>query len=1010
MYAHKDSSGRVTDEFLSGAEIFMYQAGQTPLTKETGKMFCPCRKCNNTKFAASDTVWKHIVNRGFTPHYYIWFNHGEGDSRNEASSSNQVENVRNRVEPHLPSESVIQEDHMVDHDRMHDMVTDAFRETTSVIEEVENVEGPNLDAKRFYEMLAAANEPIYEGCREEYLPEENLCAESYYEIQKLVHSLGLPSEMIDVCIDNCMIYWEKDAELLECKFCKKPRYKPQGRGRNRVPYQRMWYLPIKDRLKRLYQSAKTAASMRWHAEHDQKEGEINHPSDAKAWKHLNSVYPDFASNPRNVYLGLCTDGFSPFGIDFPAYGMLSGWTTHGRLSCPYCMGSTDAFQLKNGRKTSWFDCHRRFLPINHPYRRNKKLFRSKRVVRDTAPPYLSGEEIEKDIDYYGGCSTVIKGGNWHTPANMPDGYGTQHNWHKKSIFWELPYWKDLLLRHNLDVMHIEKNFFDNIINTLLNVPGKTKDNKNSRLDLPALCSRIELHIRNDGRIPVPIFRLSAEAKAALFKWVSSDVKFSDGYVSNLSRCVDHQGQKFSGMKSHDCHVFMQRLLPFAFAELLPKNVHEALAGIGAFFRDLSARTLTVDVIRQLDENIRILMCNLEKIFPPSFFDVMEHLVIHLPYEALLRGPVHNGWMYPYERAMKYLKGKAKNLARVEGSIVAGSLNEETSHFTSYYFGSQVRTRKRTTSRYDDGGVIPTYFGEDVPDIFCQIGRLGGKLKEVWWSSSEDAHSAHTYILLNCEEIELFESDFVAQVEEAIPGVSNNDLNKRKDQHFVKWLKTQVQYDDQFYPQWFHELIQGPVGKVTTAPIYFTRGYTFHTYEYGSRRATMNYGVCVKGETDFYGIIQEIIEVEFPGVIKLKCVLFKCDWFDPTVNRGVRYSKFGVVDVNATRRYNKFEPYILASQADQVCFVPYPRIRQSGISWLAAMKVTPRGRVLSTDEQPPLQEDAVNEVEVPEQAEDVILLIDPHNPGYEELPEDTMDEANEDEFEENDEVDDVSDDE
>jgi len=144
-------------------------------------------------------------------------------------------------------------------------------------------------------------------------------------------------------------------------------------------------------------------------------------------------------------------------------------------------------------------------------------------------------------------------------------------------------------------------------------------------------------------------------------------------------------------------------------------------------------------------------------------------------------------------------------------------------------------------------------------------------------------------------------------------------------------------------------------------------------------------------------------------VKLKCVLFKCDWFDPTVNRGVRYSKFGVVDINATRRYNKFEPYILASQADQVCFIPYPRIRQSGISWLAAIKVTPRGRVL-TDEQPPLQEDVVNEVEVPEQATNDILLVDPHNQGYEELPDDATDEANEDEFEENDEVDDVSDDE
>ena len=75
-----------------------------------------------------------------------------------------------------------------------------------------------------------------------------------------------------------------------------------------------------------------------------------------------------------------------------------------------------------------------------------------------------------------------------------------------------------------------------------------------------------------------------------------------------------------------------------------------------------------------------------------------------------------------------------------------------------------------------------------------------------------------------------------------------------------------------------------------------------------------------------------------------------------------------MDIIATRRYNKFEPYVLASQADQVCFIPYLRIIQSGISWLATIKVTPRGRVLS-DEQPPLQEDAVNVVDIPEQAKD-----------------------------------------
>src|SRR5690606_28512596 len=121
------------------------------------------------------------------------------------------------------------------------------------------------------------------------------------------------------------------------------------------------------------------------------------------------------------------------------------------------------------------------------------------------------------------------------------------------------------------------NFFESIINTLLNVQGKTKDNKKSRMDLPDICSRSELHIKSNGKVPVLIFRLSSDAKTALFNWVASEVKFLDGYVSNLSRCVE-QGQKFSRMKSHDCHVFMQQLLPFAFAELLPTNVHEALAG------------------------------------------------------------------------------------------------------------------------------------------------------------------------------------------------------------------------------------------------------------------------------------------------------------------------------------------------------------------------------------------------------------------------------------------------
>ena len=68
--------------------------------------------------------------------------------------------------------------------------------------------------------------------------------------------------------------------------------------------------------------------------------------------------------------------------DFPAYGMLSGWSTHGRLSCPYFMEETNTFWLKFGKKHSWFDFHRRFLPSDNSFRRSKRSFRRNKVEKD----------------------------------------------------------------------------------------------------------------------------------------------------------------------------------------------------------------------------------------------------------------------------------------------------------------------------------------------------------------------------------------------------------------------------------------------------------------------------------------------------------------------------------------------------------------------------------------------------------------------------------------------------
>jgi len=229
------------------------------------------------------------------------------------------------------------------------------------------------------------------------------------------------------------------------------------------------------------------------------------------------------------------------------------------------MESTNSFYLPNGRKTCWFDCHQRFLSHGHPLRKNKKDFRKGKDASTEYPPEsLTGEQIYYEL--LSGVNpprTKDVGGNGHE-KKMP-GYGKEHNWHKESILWELPYWKDLNLRHCIDVMHTEKNFLDNIMNTLMSVKGKSKDNIMSRMDIERFCSRPDLHIDSKGKAPFPAYTLTNEAKMSLLQYVKHAIRFPDGYLSDLGSCVDMENGKLSGMKSHDCHIFMERLLPFIFA-------------------------------------------------------------------------------------------------------------------------------------------------------------------------------------------------------------------------------------------------------------------------------------------------------------------------------------------------------------------------------------------------------------------------------------------------------------
>ncbi|KAL6128833.1 hypothetical protein ACLB2K_072187 [Fragaria x ananassa] len=398
----------------------------------------------------------------------------------------------------------------------------------------------------------------------------------------------------------------------------------------KVPAKVLRYFPIIPRLQRLYMSRVTSKFMLWHGTDRPKDGLMRHPADSPAWKQLDKLHPSFARDMRNVRLGLASDGFSPFGQmtlsnstwpvqrrgndidvylaplidelkslwevgietydmhakesftlraallwtihDFPGYANLSGWSTKGFKACPTCGDDSSSFRLKHSKSICSMGS-RRFLPIHHRWRTQRRPFNGKEEHR-TAPIPLSG--IECLIQLSGlQFKEFGKGTNVQSARNKkgtPPAYSGQ--WKKESIFFQLPYWKDLLIHHNLDVMHIEKNVCESIVGTLLGIEGKTKDTIKAREDLVELNIWPKLHPETRGSktyLPPALFTLANPEKTMMCEVLHS-FRPPDGHSSNLSNCVQVKERKLVGMKSHDYHVIMQHLLVIAIRHVLPKQV------------------------------------------------------------------------------------------------------------------------------------------------------------------------------------------------------------------------------------------------------------------------------------------------------------------------------------------------------------------------------------------------------------------------------------------------------
>ncbi|XP_074328065.1 uncharacterized protein LOC141665977 [Apium graveolens] len=444
-------------------------------------------------------------------------------------------------------------------------------------------------------------------------------------------------------------------------------------------------------------------------------------------------------------------------------------------------------------------------------------------------------------------------------------------WKKKSIFFELPYWSSNMVRHNLDVMHIKKNICDKILGTLLNIGGKTKDHLNARQDLEEMGIKKDLHpVRCDDKkhvkIRVASFDMTKKEKE-IFCSVLMNAKLPHGSASNISRCVQMNERKISGYKSHDAHFILQFLLQFVVVKTLKPEVEIPLMRLGAFFWGICGKVIELEYVEKLQNEIIEKLCELEMIFPPAFFDIMVHLPIHLCKEIEFGGPCQN-------------RSDQKDCNKDDG----------------YPIGSGKRK---------DGKSI--------------------HLEDKVWTK------AHRYILFKCdnEEIEKLKNEHCSLFEKDVK-VKKYKRERTHATEFHKWLKEVVRNKNDISME-LSSLERGPHREAKQFTSYIVNGFRFHTKQRDSRCTTQNNGVFltalttsfatvkdknpVVGEVGYYGTIEDIIEVDYWGALDV--VIFRCCWYQKEKDC------HGLTRVNFNKLYEKYDPFILATQVQQVFYVEDP---------------------------------------------------------------------------------------
>lgn len=584
--------------------------------------------------------------------------------------------------------------------------------------------------------------------------------------------------------------------------------------------------------------------------------------------------------------------------DWPALSNLSGQTNKGYRACTHCLDDTDSMYLKHCKKVVYMG-HRRFLPAHHQLRKSGMHFKGTPDHRKK-PAHRNGKRVfEMMKDVY-----VVFGKGLGSQPVPNDDNGHAPMWKKKSIFWELPYWEILEVRNAIDVMHLTKNLCVNVLG-FMGVYGTSKDTLEARQDLKAMGQRDDLHPekRDNGQhyLRPASYTLSKEEKDSMFECLNS-MKVPSGYSSNIKGIINMKQKKFTNLKAHDCHMLMTQLLPVALRGVLPENVRLPLVKLCAFLNAISQKAIDPSKLSKLQNDVVQCLVSFELLFPPSFFNIMTHLLVHLVKEIGILGPVYLHNMWPFERFMAVLKNYVLNRARPEGSIAKGYGTEEVIEFCVDFIDS-IDSIGVPTSRHEGR--------------LRGMGTLGRKSS---LSNDTDLFDKAHYTVLQQSS---FVSPYIEQHRQMVasknPTKSDAWLTRHHMETFPSWLRQQLMGNSEIHPQlaW---LARGPATTIVKFQGYEINGYTFYTRAQDQKSTNQNSGVRIdamdrnNSKESYYGFIQEIWELEYGP---LYIPLFLCNWVKLTA---VTKDQYGMTIVDLSKTGYSDDPFVLANDVHQVFYV------------------------------------------------------------------------------------------